>query len=129
MKHINPILLIIYLCISTFNSCNIKSKTDSNIIISKQKILFDTIKVFDELKEIIYFTNNKIDTFLVDTIITSCECVYLHKSIKYILPFNTDSLIVIFKSEKTGYISRGLSILVKNEQEPISIILEGEVIE
>lgn len=129
MKHINPILLIIYLCISTFNSCNIKSKTDSNIIISKQKILFDTIKVFDELKETIYFTNNKIDTFLVDTIITSCECVYLHKSIKYILPFNTDSLIVIFKSEKTGYISRGLSILVKNEQEPISIILEGEVIE
>lgn len=104
-------------------------KQNTNYIqIKDEYIDFKTLKHDSFLIKTIYIKNLYSDTIHIDTITTSCECVTMIRKIKKISPNQKDSIIFKFKSEETGYISRGLSILFKDRQEPFQIIIEGEII-
>jgi lipoprotein len=104
-------------------------KQNTNYIqINEEYIDFKTLKRDSSLIKTIYIKNTYPDTIHVDTITTSCECVTMIRKIKKIPPHQKDSIIFKFKAEETGYISRGLSILFKDRQEPFQIIIEGEII-
>jgi hypothetical protein len=72
------------------------------------------------------FYNSSNDTVFVDTITYSCTCVKLLSKFSFIPPGTIDSISVSISS-KNGYINRSVSVVLEEQQEPITLILDGYI--
>jgi hypothetical protein len=104
--------------ISTYN------EKDKGLICNK-RISFDTINYIPYRTSFVFF-NSSNDTVFVDTVTHACTCVKLLKKFAFILPQAIDSITVSLSSTN-GYISRSVSVILEEQQEPITLILDGYI--
>lgn len=95
--------------------------------IDKQIITFDQLKTNERFNISIKIKNITSDTIHIDRIITSCECVTIDQYPDKISPNQYDSIPFTFVTDKTGFVSRGFSIFTREQQRPIHILIEGDV--
>lgn len=98
-------------------------------ILVDKRVYFDTINLGDLYHKTFVFSNPTKDTIFIEKIINSCDCIQvLNKDeIKYISPKDKDSLIVVLSPHNRGYISRMITVFLRDKQEPIDLIIEGYV--
>jgi hypothetical protein len=110
-------------CKNNQNRYEMKNK-DKGIIYNK-RISFDTINYIPYNAAFVFFNSSK-DTVFVDTVTYSCTCVKLLKKFAFIPPDNIDS-IKISLSSTNGYISRSISVILEDQQEPLTLIIDGYI--
>lgn len=125
---ISKIKLYFSLCFFLLLFYNCDTSKSSPIRPEDQHINFGYLKVNEEFKYTLVLQNPSKDTLFIDTLTTSCECVTLERKIRFISPVQKDSISFSFLSKEEGYITRGLAILFQNDQEPVIITIEGEVV-
>ena len=118
--------ILIYGLVFFLFSC--KQTIPSPILVDR-RVHFDTIHIGAVYRKVFILTNQTKDTVFIDKITHSCECIQvLNKNeIKYIYPKDKDSLIVLLTPYEQGYICRGISLFLRNKQEPIDLFIEGYV--
>jgi hypothetical protein len=119
------ILVFYYSCNDNFSE--VKESRDIISNIENRKVFFDTININIPYNYSFIISNELKDTFFIDRISYSCECVSLLKKIDYVLPNKKDSLTVSLIPTRRGYMSRAVYLYVKDQVEPIDLILEGYV--
>jgi hypothetical protein len=110
-----------------FNSCTIntqKENKDKGLIYNK-RISFDTINYIPYQTSFVFF-NSSNDTVFIDTVTYSCTCVKILNKFIYISPKTIDSITISLSSEN-GYINRYISVILEEQQEPITLILDGYI--
>jgi hypothetical protein len=111
-----------------FVSCKINThdeRVKDKGLIYNSRIMFDTIISIPYRTSFVFF-NSSNDTIFVDTVTYSCTCVKLLNKFAFIPPKAIDSITVSLSSEN-GYISRGISVILEKQQEPITLILDGYI--
>ena len=118
--------LLIYGLMLFLFSC--KQTIPSQLSVDR-RVDFGTIYLGDVYRKAFILSNQTQDTIFIDKITHSCECIQvLNKNeIKCIFPKSKDSLIVLLTPQEHGYICRGVTIFLRDKQEPIDLIIEGYV--
>jgi hypothetical protein len=108
-------------CKNNQNRHDVKNKG----LIYNKRISFDTINYIPYNASFVFF-NSSNDTVFVDTVTYSCTCVKLLKKFAFIPPNSTDSIKVSL-SFINGYISRNISVILEDQQEPLTLIIDGYI--
>lgn len=108
----------------TINTRKEKENKDRGLVYNK-RISFDTINYIPYKTSFVFF-NSSNDTVFVDTVAYSCTCIKLLNKFTYIPPKTIDSVTVSLSSGN-GYINRYISVKLEEQQEPITLILDGYI--
>lgn len=111
--------LIVLVC------CSCQSKRYADLLIENDFIEIENARVFDTLFYDVKIMNLSSSEIQIDKLMTSCECVFVEKTVERLRPNQIDSIRIRFIPESEGYISRGFSI--KYNKKVKNVIIEGYV--
>lgn len=90
---------------------------------------FGTVKSGAVIKKAYKFKNMKNYSVYIDSVYTACECLHAEYPHRAIAPGEIATLTGVFDTKaKQGKFERIFSVMVSNEQIPVTLYLKGEVI-
>ncbi len=111
----------------TKSSTSVYSGTGAEIQFDQLIVNFGTLKVGDEKKVTVTYTNIGKKPLILDDVISSCDCTTVSWSKEPILPGKTGTITATYKAKDVGLISKRITVLSNANTDRVILQLKGEV--
>lgn len=125
----NKNIVLLFAIFAISNSFGQADKSAADFLRMPTEIGFGKIQLGETKRIVVEVVNISKDTIELEYFTNNCTCLnVIHLNHKGIVPNITDSIVILYKPKRIGYIEEQLSLYVKDVSNPLFFKLKGRVV-